>query len=427
MASPLPSRTRFARALASIWFRSLQRRGDEGPPGATLFVLNHPNGLLDALVLSAALDRAPRLLGKATLWQVAVLKPFLFVFDPIPVHRRTDGDVGPEATAKTFAAVHAAFAKGDAVAIFPEGISHGRRELAPLKTGAARMLLSAPCPVRLVPIGLVYGERERFRHSALVRIGEPIVYDDLRAEGLAAEAVDALTGRMRDAIVPLTLHGPDDSAAALAERLAWLLAEGPRERAQLELLRARTRILAERLRALDEPAHADIETRVDRATRALTRAGVRPDQLGFSYSRSVVARWLPGFLGRLALVPLIVTIGLWFWPVYRLTGFVIGRLTLDVDVVGTYKFLLGFVLLPLWLVATMALAGVWWGIGGVIAALVAAALAFVVMPLLERVLEDLQAIRGFMHKDDPHVQALATERTALLDAFPELRAWLDAA
>jgi len=423
---PRPFRTRFARVLGRVWFRSLQLRGAELPAGATLIVVNHPNGLLDALVVTALLDRAPRFVGKATLWHVLVLRPFILAFDPIPVHRRDDGDVSADATTKTFAAVHDAFARGEVVGIFPEGISHRYRELAPLKTGAARMVLSARGPVRLLPVGLVYGERETFRHSALVRVGEPIAYDDLLGDGATKTAVDTLTARIRDALVPLTLHGPDDAAAALAERLAWLLAEGPRERADLELLRARTRMLAERLRAIDDTQRRDIEARVDTATRALQHAGVRPDQLGFDYSRTVVARWLPGFAGRLLLVPLIFSVGLWFWPVYRLTGLVIDRLTLDLDVVGTYKFLLGFVLLPLWLVATVVTAGIWWGVGGVLAAIVAAALAFVVMPLGERVVEDVQAIRGFVHRADLNVQALATERTALLDAFPELRAWLDA-
>jgi glycerol-3-phosphate O-acyltransferase / dihydroxyacetone phosphate acyltransferase len=129
----------FARALARIWFRSLQREGHEPGPGATLFVLNHPNGLVDALVPAALLDPTPRFLGKSTLWQILILKPLLAIFDPIPVHRKKDGDVGPEATARTFAAVHEAFARAETVAMFPEGISHAMRDLAPLKTGAARI------------------------------------------------------------------------------------------------------------------------------------------------------------------------------------------------------------------------------------------------------------------------------------------------
>lgn len=415
-------RTRFARALARLWFRSLQVRGNVPRTGPTLWVLNHPNGLLDPLVAAAGLEDSPRFLGKATLWDLWVLRPFLAVFDPIPVHRRSDGDAGPEATARTFAAVHEAFARGDSVAMFPEGISHGHRELAPLKTGAARMVLSAPCPVRLVPAGLVYGAPERFRHSVLLRVGTPIEYDDLRPGGLAPANVDALTGRIRDALVALTLHGPDDAAARLGERLAWLLAEGPAERADLEGVRARARVLVARMRALEPEARADIEARVHAVTTALEQAGVRADQLGFDYSTAVVAGWLPGFVGRLVLAPIVLTIGLWYWPAYRLTGLVIDNLALDLDVRGTYKFLLGLVLLPLWLVATVVGAGLWAGAWGVVTAVIGAAIAFAAWPLAERVREDLQAIRGFLRRDDPHLQSFAAARQELLAAFPELRA-----
>lgn len=415
-------RTRFARGMAALWFRSLQVRGEPPGDGPTLWVLNHPNGLLDGVVASAALDDAPRFVGKATLWKVLVLKPLLAVFDPIPVHRRADGDVGPEATMRTFAAVHEVFAAGGSVAIFPEGISHGHRDLAPLKTGAARMLLSAPCPVRLVPAGLVYGQRETFRHSALLRIGAPIDYDDLRGEGPTPQRVEALTRRIREALLPLTLHGPDDAAGRLAERLGWLLAEGPRERAGLEPLRARVRLLAERLRACDDSVRHEIEARVDAATQALERSGLRPDQLGFHYSSDVVAGWLPGFLARLALAPIVFSVGLLYWPVYRLTGWLIGRLTLDLDVQATYKFLLGLVLFPVWMIASVVLAGALAGALGVLAAIVGAIVAFAAMPLAERVAEDVQAIRGFLRRDDAGLRVLVEEREALLEAFPELRA-----
>ncbi|HWB77125.1 MAG TPA: 1-acyl-sn-glycerol-3-phosphate acyltransferase [Nannocystaceae bacterium] len=413
-------RRSFARALAAIWFRSRQREGHEPTSGATLWVLNHPNGLLDPLVVTSTLERPPRLLAKATLWKTPILRPFLAAFDPIPVHRRQDGAVAEGATEKMFASVHEALAQGDAIALFPEGISHGRRDLAPLKTGAARIALAAKDPVRLVPAGIVYGERERFRHSVLLRIGEPIAHDDLRGQGADPAAVDALSERIRDALYPLTLHGSDDEVLRLAEHLAWLLAEAPATRAKLDDVRARVRALADRLGALDPTTRSDIAARVERARETLADAGVRPDQLGFAYSSDDVRRWLPGFLLRLALMPFILTVGLLFWPAYRLTGFVIGKLSLELDVIATYKFLLGLVVFPAWLALLTTLAGLRFGIGGVLTTLFAAALAFIALPLLERLREDAQAIRGFLHRKDTSLAPLLEERARLLDAFPEL-------
>ncbi len=385
-------------------------------------MLNHPNGLVDALVPAALLDPPPRFVGKATLWQVAVLRPFIGLFDPIPVHRRQDGDVGADATARTFAAVHEALSRGEAVALFPEGVSHGARELAPLKTGAARIVLSSPVPVQLVPAGLVYAERETFRHSALLRLGAAIPHDDLRGRGLDPSAVRELTERIRGALEPLTLHGPDDEIARLAERVAWLLAEAPAEGADLERVRARVRRLEPKLRELETSARDELQRRIQAASETLRAAGIRPDQIDDVYTRAAVMRWLPGFAARLLLLPLMVGIGAPFWPAYRLTGSIVERLALDRDVQATYKLLLGLVLLPAWIVTLAGLAAWRFGVAGAAGVGLAAALAFFALPLAERVREDVQAIRGFFRRRDPRTQLLRAERERLLAAFPDLAA-----
>jgi hypothetical protein len=47
-------------------------------------------------------------------------------------------------------------------------------------------------------------------------------------------------------------------------------------------------------------------------------------------------------------------------------------------------------------------------------------LAFVALPLAERVREDVQAIRGFLRRGDHSLAPLLDERAQLLAAFPEL-------
>ena len=420
--SPGGSRVRvrqaLARALTTIWFRSPQREGAAPQEGAVLFVLNHPNGLLDPLVATALLPRPPRMLAKASLWKMWILYPLLTMFDPIPVHRRQDGEVKEGATERTFAAVHEALAQGEAIAIFPEGISHGDRDLATLKTGAARLVLSSPTPTTLVPVGLVYGERETFRHSVLVRVGQPIAHDDL--SGLEPSTVRALTNRIRIALYPLTLHGDDEEVSSLAETLAWLLAEGPAQRADLEALRRRKRHLVQRLADFDDETREEITQRVNHARSLLRRRGIRPDQVAYAYSPREIRRWLPGFILRLTLLPFALSVGLLFWPAYRLVGFVVSRLSLDIDVVATYKFLAGLVLMPVWLTIVSIVAGRIWGLVGVLTALGAALAAFVALPLAERIREDLQAIRGYLRRKDAGLAELAHERAKLLELFENL-------
>ena len=61
----------------------------------------------------------------------------------IPVYRRHDQGVDTSRNAETFEAVDRAFADGEAICIFPEGISHSTGRLEPLRTGAARMAIGA--------------------------------------------------------------------------------------------------------------------------------------------------------------------------------------------------------------------------------------------------------------------------------------------
>lgn len=414
----------FAQATGRLWFRQLRREGPALPEGPALLVLNHPNGLLDPLVVTALLARAPRFVAKATLWKLLPLRPFIALFRPIPVQRTQDLPEGASeaerqaAIQATFSAVHRAFQAGEVVGIYPEGISHGGHDLAPLKTGAARMVLSSPVRPALVPAGLVYGDRELFRHNALLRVGAPIAHEDL--PGADPESVQILTARMRDALRTLSLHGPEAERLRLAQDIAWLLAEAPETTADLEALRARVKALDTFLGAQDMAFQAGLREDVDRIQAWLRRHGLRPDQIGHDYGLPEAARWLPKALLRLACLLLCLPFGLLFWPMYRLIGWLAGRLTEEVDVTATVKLLGGLLLLPLW-AAGLAWLGVrafhlgsWaWLPLGLLA-------AWFSLPLTERVAEDAQAVRGFRARRHPKVPALLEAKAQLLAQCPEL-------
>jgi hypothetical protein len=65
--------------------------------------------------------------------------------------------------------------RGSHLALFPEGISHPGPELAPLRTGAARIALSAVAEgtevLHIVPVGLLYGHRQTFRSPVSALVG----------------------------------------------------------------------------------------------------------------------------------------------------------------------------------------------------------------------------------------------------------------
>jgi len=412
--------SRVARLLGRIWFRALRCEGPALPPGPCLILLNHPNGLLDPLAAAALLDRRAGWLAKATLWKLAPLRPFLAAFRAIPVTRPKDGGATPKTTRQCFRKVHEVLVRGGSVAMFPEGVSHSEADLAPLKTGAARMILSNPGPVSLVPAGLVYGDRATFRHSVLLRLGAPVPWEDLAARGAEPEAVAELTARIRAALQPLTLHDAEVRVLALAQEVAWLLAEAPGSRVDLEALRRRVRALVPHLARLPVEELAALETRVHGAQAWLRAKGLRPDQVGHPYPGAEIRHWLPGAALRLGLAALLLPLALLFWPSYRLVGWAAARFTDEDDQAATLKLLAGLLVHPLWAAILAALAGWRWGWPAAPVAPVALLLVLLGLPALERAAEDLQAIRGFRRRRDPAVPELLEARRRLIEAFPEL-------
>jgi hypothetical protein len=306
------------------------------------------------------------------------------------------------------------------VALFPEGVSHTGADLAPLKTGAARIALSSPVPVALIPAGLVYGDRATFRHGVLLRLGAPIPWADLAGQGAEPTAVNDLTARIRAALKPLTLHDADVRRLALAQEVAWLLAEAPGSRVDLEALRRRVQGLLPHLSSISDEAFAALETRVHAAQAWLQTTGLRPDQVGYPYPGAEVRRWLPGAALRLAAAAALLPPSLLFWPPYRLAGWLAGRFTDEGDQTATLKLLGGALLLPLWAALLALAAGFRWGWGAVPVPPLALLVAGLGLPILERAAEDLQAIRGFLRRRDPAVPELLEARRQLLEAFPEL-------
>ena len=107
----------------------------------------------------------------------------------------------PPRNVETFAAVEAVLARGEVVCFFPEGISHSTGRLEPLRTDAARMVLTSlvnGVGVSVMPIGLNFDRLVSFSSRATVAYGVPFGCDDLTASygEKPTEAVDALTERI---------------------------------------------------------------------------------------------------------------------------------------------------------------------------------------------------------------------------------------
>lgn len=202
-----------------IFFREVvvEGRSDVPADGPLLLAANHPNTLMDVLLVATALERRVGCVAKAPLFQVPVLGRLLRFLGAVPVERRQEGPLDDAARARNEATLQGceeAVAHGGAVLIFPEGVSQDEPRLMPLKTGLARIALGAerraPGQVSVVPVALVYDDPGTFRSRARVRFGQPMPvapFAQLSAqESEPFQAARALTGAVRDALLPEVVH-----------------------------------------------------------------------------------------------------------------------------------------------------------------------------------------------------------------------------
>ena len=167
-----------ARAGVGNDFDRMQIDGLENVPagGPLLVVSNHTNGLADGLVVTAALPRRLWMTAKSTLKKNPLLAFVMWFADVVPFYRRQD-DVDVRKNVDSFAEIRRRLARGDAVCIFPEGVSHSDASLRELRSGAARIALDFAAQhdgLRILPVGLHYGAKQRLRSPVWVRFGECI-------------------------------------------------------------------------------------------------------------------------------------------------------------------------------------------------------------------------------------------------------------
>lgn len=246
-----------------VFFRQVEVVGLENVPakGAVIFAGNHPNSLIDPILILATCGRIVHFAAKDTLFTTRIMRALLRGLGAVPLARRDDHGAKIDNEA-AFAAMFDTLAGGRAIGIFPEGLSHDASQLARLKTGAARLALGAVArgtEVTIVPCGLTFINPKEFRSRVLVQYGPPIVLGAAAADELAATAkaqAQATTG--------------DDAGkpeAAITARLLTDRIERGLRGLTVNAIDWETIRLLDAVRRLYQPPAIDIEDRVELARR----------------------------------------------------------------------------------------------------------------------------------------------------------------
>src|SRR5215213_3526104 len=277
-----------------IYFQRIEVTGLEHVPlnDPVIFVLNHPNALVDPVFLLCLAPREVSFLAKAPLFRIPVIGYFVKALDSLPVYRRQDEGEDVSKNEETFVAARKLLARGGTIGICPEGVSHDEPGLRPIKTGAARISLAAVSTgevskLQIVPAGLYYSSKTSFRSDALLYFGNPIEVEPvtLEADGTPPrDAVRLLSDQIAKALREVILdarHEEELQMTARAERIFSSALNDGRNESLKDELRLQQRFIKaypivqqrqpERLRRL--------ETRMMRFEEELNQAGVDAQEL----------------------------------------------------------------------------------------------------------------------------------------------------
>ncbi len=398
----------FIHALISIalrlFFRRIEVVNAENVPkdGAIIFVLNHPNGLVDPALIFVSLIRRVSFLAKSTLFDIPVAGHLFKTFEMLPISRRIDSAGDMSKNRMIFQNCYELLIKGRCIAIFPEGISHNETKLQPLKTGAARIALGAlgfrkevqiqisennesnnkrqksteianpksetqNLSLKIMAVGLYYTSKTSFRSEALIRYGDliEVIPVELDENGEPpSDAIYALNAKIEDGLREVTLNFESQNeldTVLKAEALFSSVYDNLLFKHTLTQSFIRLQALAEKyaiLEKTDPQKMRELEEKVTRYENALKTSGVTSESLSvLHHPTSYVFRYLiVRLLILLILAPLSFVGAIIHSPAYFFSS-LLGRTvtTHDVDAAGaSSKIIAAMILTPLtWLIAAL--------------------------------------------------------------------------
>ncbi|CCL99136.1 uncharacterized protein FIBRA_01151 [Fibroporia radiculosa] len=194
--------------------------------------------------------------------------------------------------------VYERLTQGGCIGIFPEGGSHDRTDLLPLKAGVSLMALGAMASnphlkVKIVPVGLSYFHPHRFRSRVVVEFGAaldvpPELVEMFKEGGTQKrQAVGQLLDYIYDALKIITIRAPDYDTLMLCQAARRLYEPLGQHLTLGQVVELNRRFLEGYLHFENEPKVQKLRDDVLRYNRMVQDLGLRDHQV----SRAEKASW----------------------------------------------------------------------------------------------------------------------------------------
>lgn len=192
---------------------------------------------------------------------------------------------------KVYESVFRRLREGGCIGIFPEGGSHDRTELLPLKAGVAIMALGAlaenpNCGVKIIPVGMNYFHPHKFRSRAVIEFGNPIEVDMELVEqyksGNRRDSIATLLDTVTKGLQSVTTLAPDYDTLMLIQAVRRLYNPKGKALPLSMVVELNRRLIKGYETYKDEPRVVKLRKDVLDYNRILFRLNIRDHQVGYS-------------------------------------------------------------------------------------------------------------------------------------------------
>lgn len=179
--------------------------------GAVLFAVNHPNGLIDPLIVTTNNPRASYFLVKAAAFKNPIIEKILNSLNLIAIYRMRDGIDQLAKNEEVFNKCYNIFNRGKSLMIFPEGSDCRDRTVRPLSKGFTRIVYGAiekypGLQLKVVPVGVTYQNASQFPCKVALHYGTPIDASEIYANNIPSKSINILKKEVAEQLKNLCVH-----------------------------------------------------------------------------------------------------------------------------------------------------------------------------------------------------------------------------
>ncbi|WP_242204773.1 lysophospholipid acyltransferase family protein [Aestuariivivens insulae] len=208
-----------------FYFKKVEHVNQDALPKhkPVLFLANHQNALIDALLIATKCGRFSYFLTRAAVFKKPLVSKILHSLRMFPVYRIRDGWNTLTHNNSVFNNCSVLLHKGEAVTIFPEGSHNIKRTVRPLSKGFTRIVFDTlekypNTDLQLVPIGFNFEKAEGFPSQVAVYYGKAISAKAF-LDANRNIAVNRLKTMVHAELTQLTTHIPIEAYESTLERL----------------------------------------------------------------------------------------------------------------------------------------------------------------------------------------------------------------